>query len=100
MLNVDILGGPYVVEEGKSVTLQCNISGNSTLQSVHWFKNNSESSQLINVKGKYSGSTTSKPSLTIHQISQSVDEARYICSAKNIAGWKNSSAVLLTVTGI
>ena len=103
-MDVDILGDPYIVEEGKSViTLQCSVSGSSTLLSVQWFKIKLESSQLINVNdnhGKYSESTTNNPSLSIHQISKSVDESSYICSAKNIAGWKNSSSVLLNVTGI
>ena len=102
-MNVEITGGPYIVEEGTSViTLQCNISDSTKLLSVQWFKIKSELCQLINVNdshGKYSGSTTSMPSLSIHQISQS-DEACYICSAENIAGWKNSSSVLLNVTGI
>ena len=103
-MDVEITGGPYIVEEGKPlVTLHCSVSGNSTLLSVQWFKIKLESSQLITVpdsKGKYSGSTTRNLSLSIHQISQSADEASYICSARNIAGWKNSSSVLLNVIGI
>lgn len=92
----------YSGTTGQSVTLQCTVSSpNDALQSVSWTFNNGASTIIIAAfsnTAKYSGTTTTTPSLTIFNLA-STDAGTYTCSATNTIGTGSSSATSLSVTG-
>ena len=106
-----ILGSPptatvnvpaYSQTTGNTITLDCVVSSpNSALQSVSWTFNNGASTQIITQfsnTAKYSGSTTTTPSLTIFNLASS-DVGTYTCTATNTVGTGTSSPTTLSVTG-
>ncbi|CAC5377793.1 unnamed protein product [Mytilus coruscus] len=99
---VTVSQSTYSGTTGQSVTLQCSVSSpDSTLQSVSWIFNNGASTNIITQfsnTAKYSGITTTTPSLTILNLA-STDVGTYTCSATNTIGTGSSSATSLSVTG-
>ncbi|XP_069133120.1 mucin-22-like isoform X3 [Argopecten irradians] len=80
----------YSVLTGSTVTLNCTVSANPSHTSVQWLK-------VVNISGKYTGSSVSSPSLTISGVQPS-DQGQYICTASNVIGTGQSSVTTLSVT--
>jgi hypothetical protein len=83
------------------VTLVCTVSSNLAITSVQWQRNIGGSITTItsNTKtNKYSGSTTTTPSLTIFSVQQS-DVGTYTCFGSNSVGTGQSTTTTLSVTG-
>ena len=103
-----ILGKPTVnvgpdksVNLGNSVTLQCVVIATPSATSVQWNKITNGVSNRIDVAAnptKYTGASTSTPSLTIYTAANS-DQSFYTCQATNAAGTTVSSQTSLTVVG-
>ena len=83
------------------MTLQCTItSTTSTVTNVFWQRTNGNIVTTINFNtnaNKYSGSTTSSPSLVIFNTASS-DSGQYTCHATNAVGTGQSSFTTLSVT--
>ncbi|VDI76864.1 hemicentin [Mytilus galloprovincialis] len=91
----------YSVTTGNTVTLVCTVSSNLAVTDVYWQRNVGGSiSQIRSTTNtnKYSGSTTSTPSLTISNADQN-DVATYTCFATNSVGTGQSTTTQLSVTG-
>ncbi|XP_076098442.1 hemicentin-1-like isoform X7 [Mytilus galloprovincialis] len=91
----------YSVSTGGSVTLACTVTSNLAFTDVYWQRNiNGAITQIRSTTNtnKYSGSTTSTPSLTIFNTDQS-DAGVYTCFATNSVGTGQSSTTTLSVTG-
>ncbi|XP_071136120.1 mucin-22-like isoform X4 [Mytilus edulis] len=91
----------YSVTTGNTVTLVCTVSSNLAVTDVYWQRNvGSSISQIRSTTNinKYSGSTTSTPSLTIFNADQN-DVATYTCFATNSVGTGQSTTTQLSVTG-
>ncbi|VDI76862.1 hemicentin [Mytilus galloprovincialis] len=91
----------YSVTTGGSVTLVCTVTSNLAVTDVYWQRNVGGSiSQIRSTTNtnKYSGSTTSTPSLTIFNADQN-DVATYTCFATNSVGTGQSTTTQLSVTG-
>ncbi|CAG2220245.1 unnamed protein product [Mytilus edulis] len=99
---VTIPQSAYSETTGQSVTLQCTVfSPDTALQSVSWIFNNGVSTKRITQSSnatKYTGTTTTTPSLTIINLS-STDVGTYTCTATNTGGTGSSNAISLSVTG-
>lgn len=109
-----ILGSPPVTNipqstynqiTGKQIFLGCSVSSpNSPIQQVQWTLTNYVGQVIDHIlvstsNEKYSGSTTSSPSLTINNVA-SMDEGTYSCKARNLVGTsRNNPTTTLTVTG-
>lgn len=95
----------YNKKNGKQIILGCSVSSsNSPIQQLQCMDTNQYVAQVIDhilvstSYGKYSGSTTSSPSLTIHNVA-STDEGAYSCKARNLVGTsRNNPTTTLTVT--
>ncbi|XP_033757414.1 neuronal growth regulator 1-like [Pecten maximus] len=94
-INVTVSKKIYNIQAGDDVTLQCSINSDEGLDYVHWKKdkNNIFDSGIYN---KYSGSTLTDPSLTIHDTNES-DSGVYQCNGRRGSVF-NSSQVSLHVT--
>ncbi|VDI12391.1 Hypothetical predicted protein, partial [Mytilus galloprovincialis] len=99
-LTVTIPQSSYSVVIGQQVTIPCTVTGTPTQTSVFWRKvvNGVQTNVDINGNSRYSGGTTSSPSLTIIN-TQSSDEGTYVCYATNSVGTSNSQNTFLDVTG-
>ncbi|VDI46423.1 Hypothetical predicted protein [Mytilus galloprovincialis] len=100
-LTVVVQQPTYSVSTGSSLTLVCTVTSTFTVNDVYWQKNVSGSTTQIRSTtntNKYSGSTTSTPSLTILNADQS-DAGVYTCFATNSVGTGQSKTTTLTVTG-
>ena len=88
---------PITLPEGTSqTTLQCTVSGNPPVNNVYWLLNGT----LLNTQaspGKYAGSSTTVPSLTILNVNRD-DAGQYVCAATNSIGATNSQSLELVVT--
>ena len=96
---VTVQQSSYSVTSGQSVTLVCTVTSNLQINSVFWQRNIGGTVSTITSNtntNKYSGSTTTTPSLTIFQADVN-DAASYTCFATNNAGTGQSSATTLTV---
>ncbi|XP_069133868.1 hemicentin-1-like isoform X9 [Argopecten irradians] len=92
---------PATAITGTSVTLQCTVTANPIATIVQWEKvPTNGAATMINVAGnsKYSGASTSDPSLTISNTAAS-DAGNYRCTATNAIGKGQSGLVALSVTG-
>ena len=100
LLTVTILQSQYSVLVGQQITMTCTVSGTPTQTSVFWRKsdNNVQTDVDINGNNRYSGGTTTNPSLTITN-SQLSDEGTYTCYATNSVGTSNSQTTFLDITG-
>ncbi|XP_076095974.1 neural cell adhesion molecule 1-like [Mytilus galloprovincialis] len=99
-LTVTIPQSSYSVLIGQQVTIPCTVTGTPTQTSVFWRKavNSVQTNVDINGNSRYTGSSTSSPSLTIIN-TQSSDEGTYVCYATNSVGTSNSQNTFLDVTG-
>jgi hypothetical protein len=91
----------YSVTTGNSVTLVCTVSSSLPITSVQWQRNVNGGITTINSNtntNKYSGSTTTIPSLTIFNAASS-DVGTYTCFASNNVGTGQSTTTTLSVTG-
>ena len=91
----------YSVSTGNTVTLSCTVTSNLAVTDVYWQRNIGGAITQIRSTtntNKYSGSTTSTPSLTIFNADQS-DAGVYTCFATNSVGTGQSSTTTLSVTG-
>ena len=90
----------YSVTLGTSVTMDCTVSANPSHTSVTWQKivNGQPTNINLSQTNKYSGSTTTSPSLTIQTVDQN-DEGYYVCTAQNSIGTGTSSQTFLNVLG-
>jgi hypothetical protein len=91
----------YSVTTDNSVTLICTVSSSLPITSVHWQRNVGGSITTINSNtntNKYSGSTTTTPSLTIFNAASS-DVGTYTCFASNSVGTGQSTITTLSDTG-
>ena len=97
---VTIPQSQYSVTVGSSVTMVCTVSANPAHTSVNWQKVVNGVSTNINLfqSNKYSGSTTSSPSLTVLNVVLS-DEGYYTCNAQNSVGTGISLQIFLSVSG-
>jgi hypothetical protein len=85
----------YSVTTGSTVTLVCTVTSNLAITSVKWQRNVGGSITTINSNtntNKYSGSTTTTPSLTIFNAASS-DVGTYTCFASNSVGTGQSMTV-------
>ncbi|CAG2256290.1 HMCN [Mytilus edulis] len=99
-LTVTIPQSSYSVLIGQQVTIPCTVTGTPSQTSVFWRKvvNGVQTNVDINGSSRYTGSSTSSPSLTIIN-TQSSDEGTYVCYATNSVGTSNSQNTFLDVTG-
>ena len=91
----------YSVTTGNWVTLVCSVSSSLPITNVYWQRNVGSSITTINSNtntNKYSGSSTTTPSLTIFSAASS-DAGTYTCFASNSVGTGQSSTTQLSVTG-
>lgn len=91
----------YTVNRGASVTLECQYTANPAATSVTWERILNGQAIDISIsasQNKYSGSTTSSPSLIVNNAEES-DQASYICKVTNNIGTGISSATALDVVG-
>jgi hypothetical protein len=91
----------YSVTTGNTVTLVCTVSSSLPITSVQWQRNVNGGITTINSNtntNKYSGSTTTTPSLTIFNAASS-DVGTYTCFASNNVGTGQSTTTTLSVTG-
>ncbi|CAC5377794.1 HMCN [Mytilus coruscus] len=97
---VTIPQSQYSVNVGSSVTMVCTISANPVHTSVFWHKvvNGVATNVNLSQTSKYSGSTTTSPSLTVLN-AVIADEGYYTCSAQNSVGIGTSSQTFLDVSG-
>ncbi|CAG2194109.1 HMCN [Mytilus edulis] len=87
------------VEFGKSVTINCTVTSLPAATQITWQRNVNNVNTTIDIRMiKYSGGTTSNPSLTISRV-QADDQGQYFCQASNIEGTGTSNYVNLTVIG-
>ncbi|CAG2194105.1 unnamed protein product [Mytilus edulis] len=100
LLTVTIPQSSYSVLIGQQVTVSCTVTGTPTQTNVFWRKvvNGVQTNVDINGNSRFTGGTTSSPSLTISNTQRS-DEGIYVCYATNIVGTSNSQNTFLEVTG-
>ncbi|XP_071166173.1 basement membrane-specific heparan sulfate proteoglycan core protein-like isoform X2 [Mytilus edulis] len=99
--NIPVVTTPttsYTITIGDSVTFTCNVTANPQHSSVYWQYISSGSSTSVNIDGRFSGSSTSSPSLTISN-AQLSDQGTYVCYATNSVGTGQSTEVVMVVTG-
>ena len=96
---VQVQQSSYSVNTGNTVTLVCTVSSSLPITNVYWQRNIGGSGTTITTTNtnKYSGSTTTTPSLTIFSVQQS-DVGTYTCYGSNNVGTDQSSTTL-SVTG-
>lgn len=90
----------YSVASG-SVTLECSVTSTLAVTNVFWQRQVLGDIETINSQTnitKYSGSSTSNPSLTILNALPS-DEGSYVCFASSSGGQGHSGITKLSVTG-
>ncbi|CAC5377805.1 unnamed protein product [Mytilus coruscus] len=97
---VTIVQSQYNVNVGSSVTMVCTVSANPVHTSVYWQKDVNGVATNINLSqtSKYSGSTTTSPSLTVLN-AVIADQGYYTCNAQNSVGTGTSSQTFLGVLG-
>ena len=91
----------YSVTTGNKVILVCIVSSSLPIDNVQWQRNIGGSITTITSNtntNKYSGSTTTTPSLTIFNAASS-DVGTYTCFASNSVGTGQSTTTTLSVTG-
>jgi len=98
---VQVQQSSYSVTTGNTVTLVCTVTSNLPITNVYWQRNIGGSITNIATTNtntnKYSGGTTTAPSLTIFSVQQS-DVGTYSCYGSNSVGTDQSSTTL-SVTG-
>ncbi|XP_060077998.1 sialoadhesin-like, partial [Ylistrum balloti] len=90
------------VQAGNDVTLQCSIDSNEGTYSVFWRKSQHGkiySSTDSRINDKYSGSSPTNPSLTIHD-SNEADSGDYRCVGTTDRGNRRSDWIRLYVTDV
>ena len=98
---VQVQQSSYSVTTGSTVTLVCTVTSNLAITSVQWQRNVGGSITTINSNtntNKYSGSTTTTPSLTIFNAASS-DVGTYTCFASNSIGTGQNMTTTLSDTG-
>ena len=85
----------YTRNATQSLTIQCSYDAFPAPTIVAWTKN-SQTIDVVNSGGKFSGSTLATPSLTINPLT-SGDAGVYVCSATNAIGQGFSSDVTVIV---
>ncbi|XP_059165768.1 hemicentin-1-like [Physella acuta] len=92
---VAVTNSTVTVVAGQTITLNCSVDAVPAISSLSWTK----SGQTINVNNpsKYSGGTTSDPSLRILSSSGSDAGSDYICIAGNTVGTTSSNPVTVVV---
>ncbi|XP_052106688.1 hemicentin-1-like [Mytilus californianus] len=82
------------------ITIPCIVTGTPTQTNVFWRQvvNGVPTNVVINGNSRYTGGSTSTPSLTITNTENS-DEGTYVCYATNIVGTSNSQNSSLNVIG-
>lgn len=91
----------YSVTPGNSVTLQCLVTSILNVTPVSWERKGKYSTLTIKYTtntNKYSGTTTTTPSLTIFNVGQS-DVGAYKCFATNSVGTGQSTNTNLFLNG-
>ncbi|XP_063435862.1 uncharacterized protein LOC134716784 [Mytilus trossulus] len=91
----------YSVASG-SVTLECSVTSTLSVTNVFWQRQVLGDIETINSQTnitKYTGSSTSNPSLTILNALPS-DEGSYVCFASSSGGQGHSGITKLSVTGV
>ena len=98
---VQVQQSSYSVNTGNTVTLACTVSSSLPITNVYWQRNIGGSGTTITTTNtnKYSGSTTTTPSLTIFSVQQS-DVGTYTCYGSNRVGTDQSSTTLSVTGGI
>ena len=98
---VQVQQSSYSVTTGNTVTLVCTVTSNLAITNVQWQRNVNGGITTITSNtntNKYSGSTTTTPSLTIFNAASS-DVGTYTCFASNNVGTGQSTTTTLSVTG-
>ncbi|CAC5377795.1 HMCN [Mytilus coruscus] len=100
LLTVTIPQSSYSVLIGQMITIPCIVTGTPTQTNVFWRQvvNGVPTNVVINGNSRYTGGSTSTPSLTIINTENS-DEGTYVCYATNIVGTSNSQNSSLDVIG-
>lgn len=101
LLTVTIEQPSYSVPPDSSVTLQCLVNSTVAIRSVYWERYLGSARSRIRFStdpNKYSGSTTTIPSLTIISVSQ-LDIGYYRCFASNDYRTVHSSSTILSFFG-
>lgn len=81
------------------MTINCTVTSLPAATQITWQRNVNNVNTTIDIRMiKYSGGTTSNPSLTISRV-QADDQGQYFCQASNIEGTGTSNYVNLTVIG-
>ena len=95
---VQVEQSSYSVTTGKTVVLVCTVTSDLAITSVEWERNvDGIKTTIVTNTKKYSGSSTTTPSLTIFNAEFS-DEGTYTCVASNRDG-TGQSTTTLRVTG-
>ncbi|KAK7459748.1 hypothetical protein BaRGS_00038931 [Batillaria attramentaria] len=85
----------YTENEGNALQIPCSYDANPSATNVTWTKD-SQVVDVISSGGKYSGSTTASPTLTINQLT-SDDAGIYVCRVENSLGAGHSDDVTVVV---
>lgn len=98
---VSVLQSSYSVSPGNTVILQCLINSTLPVTYVYWERYIEGITKIISFTtdtNKYSGSTSTTPSLTIFHASQS-DAGNYKCFANNGVGKGHSTTTSMSIAG-
>ncbi|XP_071150175.1 hemicentin-1-like [Mytilus edulis] len=101
LLTVTIEQPSYSVNPGSTVTLQCLVNSTVTIRSVYWELHLGSARSKIKFStdpNRYSGSTTTIPSLTIISATHR-DVGYYFCFASNDYRTVHSSSTILSIAG-
>lgn len=99
-INVEVYYAPqvtgnanYTVTVGAQAVINCRVTATPAVTSVSWYKDNN----LLSTGAlRYSGGTTSNPSLTILSVERE-DAGKYVCTASNSIGSGSTGDSYVTV---